>query len=78
LRLSLEVTPFNSPAIGGCGVSARLRGAQVIDVREPRATSASDFGFGAEESGFVTETFDNFEDDVKPAAKATPAAKADF
>jgi hypothetical protein len=78
LRLSLEVAPFNSPAIGGCGVSARLRGAQVIEIREPRATSASDFGFGAEDSGFVTESFDNFEDDVKPAGKAAPAAKADF
>jgi len=75
LRLSIELAPFNSPAIGGCGVSARLRGAQVIEIREPKATSASDFGFGAEESGFVTETFDNFEDDAKPSK---PQGKADF
>lgn len=77
LRLSIELSTFNQPGIGGFGVSARLRGVQVIEVREPRATSASDFGFGAEEAGFVTETFDNFEDDAKPVAKSG-SNKADF
>jgi hypothetical protein len=76
VRLSIELSPFNSPAIGGCGVSVRLRGVQVIEIREPKATSASDFGFGAEETGFVTETFDNFEDDAKTTGKQ--GAKADF
>jgi len=76
LRLSLEIAAFNAPGIGGFGVSARLRGVQVIEVREPRATSATDFGFGAEETGFVTETFDNFEDDNKVSKPGTN--KADF
>jgi len=78
IRLSLELAPFNSPAIGGCGVSARLRGVQVIEIKEPRATSATDFGFGAEEAGFVAESFDNFEDDVKAAPKGAAPSKADF
>jgi hypothetical protein len=82
MRLSIEVSAFNAPAIGGVGISLRLRGVQVIEVREPRATSASDFGFGAEETGFVTETFDSFEDDApkptKPTASKKAVGKVDF
>lgn len=79
LRLSVEASPYNAPAVGGVGISLRLRGVQIIEIREPRATSASDFGFGAEDTGFVAETFDNFEDD-KPSEKkvSKPAQKADF
>jgi hypothetical protein len=76
LRLSIELHPFNQPAIGGAGLSARLRGVQIISVREPNSNSASDFGFGAEETGFVVETFDGFEEDSE---KAKPTSgKVDF
>jgi hypothetical protein len=75
LRLSVEAAPFNAPAIG-VGLTLRLRGVQVIEVREPRSNSATDFGFGAEETGFVSETFDNFEDDS--AKKGAADKKVDF
>jgi hypothetical protein len=72
IRLSLEVAPFNAPSIG-VGVTLRLRGVQVIEVKEPKANSATDFGFGAEETGFVSESFDNFDEDVKKGS-----TKVDF
>lgn len=61
-RLALEVNPYNIPA-SGAGVSLRLRGVQIIELREYAGKSAQDFGFGAVETGFVSETFDNFEED---------------
>lgn len=83
MRLSLEMTPFNSPAIGGAGLSARLRGVQLIEIRESAGQTATDFGFGAAETGYVTETFSDFEDDAQSATETPKAApkqrsKVDF
>ena len=76
-RVALEIAPYNVPATGA-GISLRLRGVQIIELREPAAGRAEDFGFGAEETGFVAETFDNFEDDLKPVAKGDKKKATDF
>lgn len=72
-RLALEISTYNQPATGA-GISLRLRGVQLIEVVEPKGSSAGDFGFGSEE-GFVSETFDNFEDDPKPVKAAAGGKK---
>jgi hypothetical protein len=69
-RVALEIAPYNVPATGA-GISLRLRGVQIIELREPSGGRAEDFGFGAEEIGFVQESFDNFEDDPKPIRAGT-------
>jgi hypothetical protein len=68
--VALEIAPYNVPATGA-GISLRLRGVQIIELREPSGGRAEDFGFGAEETGFVQESFDNFEDDPKPVRAGT-------
>lgn len=72
-RLALEIHDYNSP-LNGVGITLRLRGVQVIELREPSTRTASDFGFGSEESGFVQETFDNFDED-KETVPAKPQQK---
>jgi hypothetical protein len=62
----------------GAGISLRLRGVQIIELREPSGGRAEDFGFGAEATGYVAESFDNFEDDAKPVSKAEPKRAQDF
>jgi hypothetical protein len=76
-RVALEIAPYNVPATGA-GISLRLRGVQIVELREPGANRAEDFGFGAEETGYVAETFDNFEDDAKPVNKADSKRAQDF
>lgn len=76
-RVSIEIAPYNVPATGA-GISLRLRGVQIIELREPSGGRAEDFGFGAEETGYVAETFDNFEDDAKPVNKADAKRAQDF
>lgn len=73
-RLALEIAPYNVPSTGA-GISLRLRGVQIIELREPAGGRAEDFGFGAEETGFVAETFDNFEEDKVEALKPSASAK---
>jgi hypothetical protein len=75
-KLALELGHFNQPGIGGVGISLRLRGVQLIEIRESAPTRAEDFGFGAEEIGFVAETFDNFEDDAPKQSVGGPSKKA--
>jgi len=75
-KLALEVGHYNQAGIGGVGLSLRLRGAQLIEIRESAPTRAEDFGFGAEETGFVAETFDSFEDDAPKQAAGGPSKKA--
>jgi hypothetical protein len=76
-RVSIEIAPYNVPATGA-GISLRLRGVQIIELREPSGGRAEDFGFGAEATGYVAESFDNFEDDAKPVSKAEPKRAQDF
>ena len=72
-RLAVEITSWNQPGIGGVGLSLRLRGVQIIELREGMPSSASDFGFGATDAGFTTETFSDFDEDKKPSvAKEEP------
>lgn len=76
-RVAVEIAPYNVPATGA-GISLRLRGVQIIELREPSGGRAEDFGFGAEETGFVAETFDNFEEDREtvPAKESKNKVKA--
>lgn len=75
-KVAVEVSNWEKTSLGGVSISLRLRGVQIIELMEPKGGRAEDFGFGAEETGFVSETFDSFEEDreEKPQAKKPVAA----
>lgn len=70
LRLSVEPHSWNSPMLG-VGYTLRLRAAQVVELVEyTPGGSGSDFGFGSEDGGFVSEDLgDALKDDLGDDAK---------
>jgi hypothetical protein len=52
LKVAAEVYPWFTPLLG-CGVSLRCRAVQVIELHQYSGGNASNFGFTAEEEGFV-------------------------
>lgn len=78
-RLALELRYYNMPS-NGAGISVHLRGVQIIELKEYAGKRAEDFGFGAQETGFVQETFENFEEDGEtvPAKPASKVKAQDF
>jgi hypothetical protein len=51
-KISFEVSPYYVPAQNTCGISFKLKAAQVLKLQTGSARSASDHGFEKEEDGF--------------------------
>jgi hypothetical protein len=74
VKVACEIAPFYVPALG-VGVSLRLKAVQVLELVSPSMlTSATSFGFTAEEEGFVSggETFGDevFSEAAEPSVEA--------
>ncbi|NDF98399.1 MAG: hypothetical protein EB101_05650 [Chitinophagia bacterium] len=53
IKVATEVYPWYTPLLG-CGVSLRCKAVQVIELHQYSGGNASNFGFTAEEEGFVS------------------------
>ena len=71
LRLSLSISPYNSPTLGA-GVTLYLDAVKVIDLKEFKGEESADgYGFGEEEEGFSAAKDSAFPEE--PAAEEAPA-----
>ena len=69
-KVSFEVVPYYVPAQNTCGISLKLKAAQILKLQTGSAKSASEYGFEKEEDAFEYDP-DAFVDETadKPAAK---------
>ena len=68
IKVAAEVFPWYTPLLG-CGISLRCRAVQVFELHQYSGGNASNFGFTAEEEGFVSGG-ESFPDSAFGNAKA--------
>lgn len=73
-----EAVPYYTPKDNLCGVTLRLEGVQIIELRSGSNRDAADFGFHEEEGFAATEEGEGGFSDETAGEGAAPSADGDF